>query len=92
MHDVATLQTYNGWSNRATWLASLWLNNEGALYSQLCTAKRLEEHEAVQAEWLAERVYEQLDWYLENEDASLWVDMLRTSFNRVDWCEIIEKN
>lgn len=86
------IQTYNGWSNRETWLASLWLNNEEGLYSQLRAAKIREEHEALQAEWLAERVYEQLDWYLEDEKASLWVDMLRTSFNRVDWCEVIEKN
>ena len=86
------LSTYNGWSNRETWLANLWLTNEESLYSQLRAAKKLEEHEAIQAEWLAERVYEQLDWYLEDEDASLWVDMLRTAFNRVNWCEVIENN
>lgn len=89
MIDIAT---YNGWSNRETWLASLWLNNQWILYSQLLNAKKLDETESVQAEWLAERVYEQLDWYLEGEDASLWVDMLRTAFNRVDWCEVINKN
>lgn len=92
MHDVAAVQTYNGWSNRETWLASLWLNNERFLYSQLLQAKKLDELESVQAEWLAERVYEQLDWYLEDEEASLWIDMLRTSFNHVDWCEVIQKN
>lgn len=92
MFDVATIQTYNGWSNRETWLASLWLTNDESLYSQLRAAKCLDERDAIQAEWLAERVYEQLDWYLEDEDAYLWVDMLRTAFNRVDWCEVIEKN
>ena len=92
MFDVATIQTYNGWSNRETWLASLWLTNDESLYSQLCAAKKLEESEAIQAEWLAERVYEQLDWYTEDQDASLWVDMLRTAFNRVDWCEVVNKN
>ncbi len=92
MHDVATVQTYNGWSNRETWLASLWINNEWIFYSQLRKAKQLNELESVQAEWLAERVYKQLDWYLEDEVASLWVDMLRTAFNRVDWCEVINKN
>jgi hypothetical protein len=87
-----TISTYHGWSNRETWLASLWLTNDESLYSQLRAAKRLEQVGSIQAEWLAERVYEQLDWYLEDEEASMWVDIARTAFNRVDWCEVIENN
>lgn len=89
---VAIDTTYNGWSNRETWLVSLWLNNDESLYSQLLVAIELQEPAAIKAEWLAERVQEQLDWHLEDQDASLWIDMLRGSFSRVDWVEIIRTN
>jgi len=89
---IATVSTYNGWSNRETWLVSLWLNNDESLYSQLIEAIELHEAASIKAEWLAERVQEQLDWHLEDQDASLWVDMLRSSFYRVDWLEIIRAN
>jgi hypothetical protein len=48
--------------------------------------------EGDKAEWLSERIHEQLDWHLDNADASLWVDMLRASFYRVDWAEIVQNN
>ena len=89
---VAVDTTYNGWSNRETWLVSLWLNNDESLYSQLLAAVELQEPASIKAEWLAERTQEQLDWHLEDQDASLWVDMLRGSFYRVDWVEIIRTN
>lgn len=90
--SIETVSTYNEWSNRETWLANLWLTNDESLYSQLLEAIELHESASVKAEWLAERVQEQLDWHLEEEEASLWVDMLRSSFYRVDWVEIIRTN
>jgi len=89
---AATVSTYNGWSNRETWLVNLWLNNDESLYSQLLAAIELKEPASVKAEWLAERIQERLDWHLEDLDASLWIDMLRSSFYRVDWGEIIRAN
>lgn len=89
---VAVDTTYSGWSNRETWLVNLWLTNDELLYSQLLEGVELHETAAIKAEWLAERIQEQLDCYLEDQAASLWVDMLRGSFYRVDWVEIIRAN
>lgn len=89
---VAIDTAYNGWSNRETWAVNLWLTNDESLYSQLLAAIELQESASIKAEWLAERVQEQLDWFLEDQDASLWVDMLRGSFYRVDWVEIMRAN
>ena len=37
MNDTVSV-TYNGWSNRETWLVSLWLNNDPASYDLLQAA------------------------------------------------------
>jgi len=51
MNNTAT-DTYNGWTNRETWLVSLWLNNVQASYSILLEALEQNETGFKKADWL----------------------------------------
>lgn len=92
MYNVATIRSdvVNGWSNRETWLASLWLNNDEYSYSILGQALKREGEPIEKAEWLERHLREQLDDEL--EVASLWQDLLRTAFDRINWVEVVESN
>jgi len=81
---------YNGWSNRETWLASLWLTNDEFSYNVLTRAIKRHKTDFERADWLEQQVRRQLD--CEASDASLWSDLLSTAFARIDWVEVIEHN
>ncbi len=85
-----TLSTYNGWSNRETWLASLWLTNDEASYEVLKRAHRVGDSDFDRADWLEKQLRDQLDD--EAGDASMWSDLLSTAFYRINWVEVIEHN
>ena len=86
----STATNYNGWGNRETWLASLWLNNDERSYNLLIRAMKARESEFEQAEWLQSRLHDQL--VCEQGEASLWADLLATAFHRIDWLEVISNN
>lgn len=88
MYDTAT--TYNGWSNRETWLAGLWLSNDQASYDLLLEALRTGDSDFACADWLERQLREQLAE--EAGDASMWADLLNTAFYRINWVEVIENN
>ena len=87
MNDLVALETYHGWSNRETWLASLWLNNDEGSYALLRETTRSGDV-FEQAEFLEELLREQL-----NDEASepnMWCDLLNTAFSRINWLEVVE--
>ncbi len=90
MHDVAAIQTYNGWSNRETWLVNLWLGNDMRSYEFLQTICKKNSETWEKAEELEMSFQDQLeDMY---DEPCLWSDVLGTALDRVDWQAIIESN
>lgn len=85
---MQAVQTYNGWSNRETWLAGLWLTNDQASYDLVVEAKRQADDLGEQAYWLQAHLRDQLECTLEQAD--LWRDLLNTAFNRINWVEVVE--
>lgn len=71
---------YNGWPNKETWLAHLWLTNDPGTY-QAAREAALDGAESLKT--LVE------SWVLP-EEASLAADLLETALAHVDWQEITE--
>ena len=90
--ESSTVTTeFNGWSNRETWLANLWLTNDIASYEVLRQAVSLENSSLYeQSQWLKDILEEQLDD--EIETPCLWRDLLQHAFAQVNWREIVENN
>ncbi len=89
MHEQ-TIQTYQGWSNRETWLASLWLNNDEQSAALLGFARKQPGDTFAQAEWLEGSMRFACIEYVRG--ASLFTDLLDTAFSRIDWLEVLEKS
>lgn len=83
-------EQYNGWSNRETWLANLWLSNVESSYHLLCEAIAIDGSVYDKADWLEEQLRDRLD--CEIEQACIWQDLLHTAFGRINWPEVIENN
>jgi hypothetical protein len=90
MLAMASDDTYNGWTNRETWLASLWLNNDREGYDLLLTATNQPGTMFAKADWLEQQMREALDERY--GIASLWFDLVDTAFYRIDWVEVVENN
>lgn len=84
------LAKYNGWSNRETWLASLWLNDNPSSQALLNEAIERDESDFAKAEWLVSQLEDEMyDLHIE---ASLWSDLIGTGLSRINWVEVIENN
>lgn len=85
MQDVATA-TYNGWSNRETWLVNLWLTNDEGSAELLEDVAKHEGELSEKADWLERIVRESYE--RQYQQGSLWADLMGTALNRVDWFEL----
>ena len=87
---MSSTTTYNGWTNRETWLTSLWLNNDRGNYELLLNIYRINKPDRYKAERLKSMIEDQM--YDLDLNASLFSDLLSTSLDRVDWLEVIKSN
>lgn len=81
---------YNGWSNRETWLANLWLTNDQPSYSVLMEAINMQCPVFDKAEWLKDLLERQLDD--EIDEPCIWRDLMQHAFRQIDWVEVIKAN
>ena len=79
-----TNQTFNGWTNHATWLVNLWLGEYAYDPSELSGLSR---YDAVQ------ELKHTVDNILENESSSvtgLAADLINSALADVDWYELAD--
>lgn len=81
------MEEYSGWTNYETWLVKLWIDNDEAIsinVSNLC--KKKFEFESMKADALKDMIEECID----EDEASLKLDLISSALGRVNWKEICE--
>ena len=86
---------YNGWSNYETWLAALWIDNEGYAGGSdeilEHTRDALQDNEGdvdATADEIADGIRNEIDEMWINQPAGLATDLLRSAVEAVNWHEI----
>ena len=93
--------TYNGWTNYETWAVALWIDNDEPSYRHWrAVADEMRENgpqpiagtslTREPRHILADRLANALENEMPDLPASMWSDLLRHSFARVNWPEIAD--
>ena len=85
-------EKYNGWPNYETWCVNVWLTNEPHIYERLMSIVQSCDTLGDQAE--AIRQWVRPDQGDEDEPgmAGVYVDLLASAFDMVQWREIVRAN
>ena len=82
---MITNSTYNGWTNKATWLVKLWMDNDQSAYSYW--------REQVNKNTDSYQLADELEHYhqdISSEQVGLFADLLTSSLAEVNWHEIAQ--
>jgi hypothetical protein len=85
---MSDTSTYNGFKNRETLVANLWLSNDQRCYNMLQRALKLPETKYRKATWLETLVNREVQTL--HLDIGLYSELLSTALSNVSWLEIIE--
>ena len=92
---MTTEITYNGWTNRETWLVNLWLTNEPGTYATLTAIAESNWELYEKSDCLKDFVYTLCmgeNSEINGTASSLVCDLVTNSLGSVDYREIISGN
>ena len=88
-----TIGRYNGWHNYETWAVNVWLTNEPDAYERLMSIVQNPDTLGKQSTALKEWIRHDQGDMADNAEpgvAGMYVDLLASAFDMVDWKEIIQ--
>mgnify|MGYP005821898669 CR=1 FL=1 len=81
-------QTYSGWTNYETWCVNLWLTNESDTEEHLRMLAQTNAGLSHRADCLKTYVQDMAPI----DEATMFVDLLRSALDNVNWREIVENH
>ena len=87
-------EKYNGWTNYETWLVNVWCSND----ENSCRQFEALTHDAMEAgpeqapRTLADAVQRAVVAMVDDEGASLQIDLIRSALDRVNWLDLAENH